>query len=186
MSHPVFWLAALLIPLGAWFGLRTLLRRRLGPFYRQQFRDPRRERAFLASLSFYLAFVLVRGITHAIRAGVGPFHNVSAGGLHIHHLVWGILLLLAIGYLWLLQIGTTGDGPSRRLSRVTACLYGVGAALTLDEFALWLRLQDVYWDPQGRESVDAVILFGALLSITFWGRPLLGRLIRGRGRGAAP
>jgi hypothetical protein len=160
--------------------------RRFGAYYHEHFRDPRRERVFLASVSFYLAFALVRGITHAIRAGVPPFHNVSAGGLHIHHLVWGILLLLGIGYLWLLQVGTAGDGPTRRLSRLTACLYGVGAALTLDEFALWLRLQDVYWSREGRESVDAVILFGALLSMTVWGGPLLGRLVRelARGRGA--
>jgi hypothetical protein len=54
-------------------------------------------------------------------------------------------------------------------------LYGVGAALTLDEFALWLNLQDVYWSPQGRSSIDAVILFGALLSASSWGFPLLKR-----------
>jgi hypothetical protein len=54
-------------------------------------------------------------------------------------------------------------------------LYGVGAALTLDEFALWLNLKDVYWSPQGRSSIDAVILFGALLSAGAWGFPLLQR-----------
>jgi hypothetical protein len=178
MAHPAFWLGALLIPFGVWLVLRTALPGRLGPYYREHFRDARRERVFLASVGFYLAFALVRGITHAIRAGVGPFHDVSAGGLHIHHLVWGILLLLGIGYLWLLQIGTTGDGPSRRLSRLTAVLYGVGAALTLDEFALWLRLQDVYWSRQGRESVDAVLLFGAMLSITLGGGRLFRRLLR--------
>jgi hypothetical protein len=178
MAHPAFWLVALLIPFGTWLVFRTALPGRLGPYYREHFRDARRERVFLASVGFYLAFALIRGITHAIRAGVGPFHDVSAGGLHIHHLVWGILLLLGIGYLWLLQIGTTGDGPGRRLSRLTAGLYGVGAALTLDEFALWLRLQDVYWSRQGRESVDAVLLFGAMLSITLGGGRLFRRLLR--------
>jgi hypothetical protein len=52
-------------------------------------------------------------------------------------------------------------------------LYGVGAALTLDEFALWLNLRDVYWSAEGRSSIDAIILFGALLSASAWGAPLL-------------
>jgi hypothetical protein len=54
-----------------------------------------------------------------------------------------------------------------------AILYGVGAALTLDEFALWLNLKDVYWSPEGRSSIDAVVLFGALLAASAWGLPLL-------------
>jgi hypothetical protein len=137
---------------------------------------------FLASAAFYLTFAMVRGITHAIRAGVGPFHDVAAGGVHVHHLVWGILLLLGIGYLWLLQVGAGEPGESRRLSRMTAILYGVGAALTLDEFALWLRLRDVYWTREGRESIDAVLLFGALLSAGLWGGPFLQALVGQLGR----
>ena len=57
-------------------------------------------------------------------------------------------------------------------------LYGVGAALTLDEFALWLNLANVYWSPQGRESIDAVVLFGSLLAIGTWGAPLYTALLR--------
>ena len=75
--------------------------------------------------------------------------TVVVGGMHLHHLVFGILLLLGFGYLWLAQVGT---GIGRSLdwpSRLTALLYGVGAALTLDEFALWLRLEDVYWAREG-------------------------------------
>ena len=75
--------------------------------------------------------------------GKGPLHDVVVGGMHLHHLVLGILLLLGAGYLWLAQVGT---GVGRSLdwpSRLTALLLGVGAALTLDEFALWLRLEDV-------------------------------------------
>ncbi|HXI95346.1 MAG TPA: hypothetical protein VNG04_04430 [Candidatus Acidoferrum sp.] len=124
---------------------------------------------FLASLGFLLTFAIVRGITHLIRAGVGPFHNVSSGGLHIHHLVWGILLLLVVGYIWLIEEGTT----SNLLSNVTAIAYGVGAALALDEFALWLNLQDVYWTGPGRESIDAVVIFLSLLSVGIWGGPFL-------------
>jgi hypothetical protein len=111
----------------------------------------------------------VRVITHLIKAGIGPFHNVSSGGLHIHHLVWGILLLLVVGYIWLIEAGT----GSNLLSSLTAVGYGVGAALALDEFALWLNLQDVYWTGPGRESIDAVVLFAAVLSVGIWGGPFL-------------
>ena len=145
--------------------------------YRLHFRDPRRERLFLASCSFLATFALVRAITRSIHAGVGPFHDVSAGRKHIHHLVWGILLLLAVGYVWLVQFGT-GLGDSRRWMRETALLYGAGSALTLDEFALWLNLADVYWAPEGRESIDATIVFGALLSAGFWGGPFLRAVAR--------
>jgi hypothetical protein len=135
--------------------------------YHFHFVDERRERLFLASVGFLVTFAVVRVITHLIRAGVGPFHNVTSGTLHIHHLVWGILILLVVGYLWLIQTG------SDLLSHVTAFAFGVGAALTLDEFALWLNFQDVYWAQQGRESIDAVVIFAALLSVGFWGHPLM-------------
>ncbi len=102
-----------------------------------------------------------------IRQGIGPVHNVSAGGLHIHHLVWGILLLIVVGYVWLLEVGV----GSSWVASLTAIAFGVGAALTLDEFALWLNLSDVYWERQGRESIDAVLIFGGLLSAGVWGWP---------------
>ena len=145
----------------------------LKDLYTFHFRSERRERMFLASLSFLATFAIVRGITHAIRAGVGPFHNVTSGGLHIHHLVWGILLMLLVGYVWLLEIGV---GSSWAAS-LTAIVFGVGAALTLDEFALWLNLSDVYWEQQGRVSIDAIVVFGALLSIGVWGWPFIRALI---------
>ena len=147
--------------------------------YHFHFQDERRERLFLASVGFLLTFGIVRGITHMIRAGVGPFHDVSNGTLHVHHLVWGILLLLLVGYVWLLQ-------PSGTLAwRLTAFAFGVGAALTLDEFALWLNFQDVYWARQGRESIDAVVILAALLSVGVWGYPFMGALARRfRRRGA--
>jgi len=141
--------------------------------------DVPRERVLIASLAFYLSFATVRVITHAIRDQIGPFHNVSVGGRHIHHLVWGILILLLVGYGWLWQVGL----KSRALGRVLAMLYGVGAALTLDEFALWLNLQDVYWERQGRASIDAVLLFSALLSIGIFGGPFLHHLAREAFRG---
>jgi len=130
--------------------------------YRKHFEDRRRERQFLSSSSFFLTFATVRVITHAIRANVGPFRNITPGGRHIHHMTFGITGLLVVGYLWMLELGT-GSG-SRGASRATSLTFGVGAALTLDEVALWLNLQDDYWTEQGRESIDAVILFGSLLS----------------------
>ncbi len=146
--------------------------------YHFHFKDERRERLFLASLGFLVTFGIVRIITISIRAGVGPFHNVSAGGTHIHHLVWGILILIVVGYVWLFEVGV----GSSWIASVTAIAFGVGAALTLDEFALWLNLQDVYWDRQGRQSIDAVVIFAALLSVGIWGGPFLravgGELLR--------
>ena len=64
------------------------------------------------------------------------------------------------------------------MSRLVSLLYGAGAALTLDEFALWLNLRDVYWAKEGRASIDVVILFGALLSIGVWGGRFLRALVR--------
>ena len=137
--------------------------------YHFHFQSERRERLFLASLGFLVTFAIVRVITHLIRAGVGPFHNVSSGGLHIHHLVWGILLLLIVGYVWLIEEGS----GSNWLASASAIAYGVGAALTLDEFALWLNLQDVYWTGPGRVSIDAVVIFAAGLSLGIWGGPFM-------------
>ena len=154
---------------------RSLLQRIAG-HYRDQLNNPRQERLFISSLTFLGGFTAARGITHAIQHRIGPFHNLSIGGRHLHHMVFGIGGLLAVGYLWLLLIGTQRH-PSLS-SRATAGLYGVGSALTLDEFALWLNLQDVYWAKQGRQSIDAVAVFGALLSIGVWGGPFLRAVAR--------
>jgi len=153
------------------------IHKHIAALYRLHFQSTRRERAFLASSSFFVTFATVRCIVHLIRAGRGPFHNVTPGGRHIHHLVWGILLLLVVGFAWLIDIGT-GIDEKRRWMRATSILYGSGSALTLDEFALWLNLADDYFSPQGRESIDAVILFGALLSAVSWGNPFLRALTR--------
>lgn len=150
--------------------------------YREHFHAARHERMFLASVAFFATFAAVRAITHLIRAGRGPFRDVVTRGGHIHHLVWGILLLLGVGYLWLIQVGTGGETGQAWASRLTALLFGVASALTLDEFALWLTFRDVYWEREGRLSIDAVVLFGSLLSIAMWGGPFLNDLIRLWGR----
>jgi hypothetical protein len=144
--------------------------------YARHFSDPRRERAFLSAVGFTAAFATARGITHAIRAGVGPFNNISEGGRHIHHSTFGIFGLLGLGYLWTYRLAIGPDPGRRWPSRVSASLYGVASALTLDEFALWLDLHDDYWDKQGRKSIDAVAIFGGLLTMGVAGRGALKEL----------
>jgi hypothetical protein len=168
-----------------------MLLARLHALYRRHFRDHRRERLFLASVCFLATFGLARAVTHWGRGQPDPF-AVIIGDTHVHHLVWGVFLLLVVGYLWLIQVGTGFRGASERLGRFTALLYGAGAALTLDEFALWLHLEDVYWEQQGRASIDAVMIFGAFVSAGLWGGPFLrgtvrqvARLVRRAGRRAA-
>jgi len=102
--------------------------------------------------AFVVTFLVTRFVTRMIRAGRGPFRNTTIGGVHVHHQVYGIFLLLGTGALEF-----TYDPRSPWLE-VLAALFGAGAALTLDEFALWVRLDDVYWGPEGRVSVDAVLV----------------------------
>jgi len=146
---------------------------KLGMLIHQRIPDRPQRRLFLASISFFVTFVGVRLLVASITHHVGPFSYVEMGGRHIHHLVWGILLLLISGYAEIAEVGT-GDAPSAIfLSRLLALIYGVGAALTLDEFALWLNLDPMaYWSRQGRESIDAVVIFGSLLAIGARGAPL--------------
>jgi hypothetical protein len=151
---------------------------RLLALYRRHFEEPRRERLFLASVSFFLTFAITRWTVHTLRAWVGTEAGVWIGDTHVHHLVWGIFILLGVGYAWLVQVGTGKDEMWSRTGRVMAVLYGVGAALTLDEFALWLNLEDVYWTEEGRGSIDAVILFGGLVSIGLWGGPFWRAVVR--------
>ena len=147
-----------------------MLWRDLQRLYSFHFREEWRERIFLTALGFAVAVAVVRSITLMIRMDVGPFHNVTTnGGLHIHHLVWGILLLLAVGFVWMLEIGV----GSSWVASLTAFAFGVGAALTLDEFALWLNLSDVYWQRQGKESLEALAIFGGLLAAGLVGWPFV-------------
>ena len=144
----------------------------LGHFLHERIPDRPRRRLFVASVSFFLTFAGVRGVVYCIVHRIPPFHFIEMGGRHIHHLVIGIVILLLVGYGWLAEIGTGADDASIFLSRLMSILYGVGAALTLDEFALWLNLRDVYWSREGRASIDAIILFGAFLAASAWGAPL--------------
>jgi hypothetical protein len=125
--------------------------------------SPRRERAMFATLGFFVALAITRGVTTSLHdEGAGANGGIIIGGVHIHHLVFGIVGLLIVGYAWLLLYGFE-PVPRRRWFRFIALAYGVCAALILDEFALWLNLRDVYWQRQGRESVDALAVFAGIL-----------------------
>ena len=134
-----------------------------------------RERAALWSwLGFTATFAAVRAITYSIRAGKGPFRNLSVGGAHLHHYMWGIALVSGVG-----AVGVLGEDETRR-HPVAAVTYGAGLALIVDEFALLLDLQDVYWAKQGRVSVDIGVGLVAAGGTTFSAIPILGRLARNR------
>ena len=129
----------------------------LADTYQEGIVDAGKQPELFGLLAFLVTFAIVRTITHGIRSGAhwSP-HNVQVKGLHVHHLVPGILLLLVVGY-----IGVMLEPPSP-WHEVIAVLFGIGASLTLDEFALWLDLRDVYWSREGRRSIDAVIVAGVL------------------------
>lgn len=152
---------------------------RLGYLIRSTIPDRPRRRMFIASVSFLFTFVGVRILVRLIMHNEGPFQWVMVHGRHIHHLVWGILILLLVGYGWLMDLGRSHSPLSIFLSRLMSVSYGVGAALTLDEFSIWLDLEpNAYWSSNGRLSIDAIILFGSLLAVGAWGAPFF----RGLGR----
>lgn len=116
--------------------------------------DSAGQRAGLILLgAMLLSFGFIRFSTRMIRAEVSWWPgNVTPGGLHIHHLVFGIVLMMVAGFL-----GFVSE-PGEPWIEILAGAFGVGMGLTLDEFALWLYLDDVYWSEEGRSSVDAVII----------------------------
>jgi len=129
----------------------------IGSLYERAIVDTGRQPEFLFFVAFLVSFGFIRTSAHMIRAQVSWWPgNVNVGGTHIHHLVWGILLLLIAGY-----IGVT-VAPDSPWHEILAVLFGIGTGLTLDEFALWLNLSDVYWSEQGRRSIDAVIVAATL------------------------
>lgn len=121
--------------------------------------------ALRALLAFLVTFAFLRALTAVIHFELLPIHNVvTKSGLHIHHLFWGILLLMVTGFVAL----ATRD-PAWHLR--IAVVFGCALALTLDEFALWLRLADVYWSREGLESLKAAAVAAAVLGIAAAGQP---------------
>lgn len=135
---------------------------------------PAERSALLSWLGFTATFGAVRAITYSIRRGKGPFRNLSVGGSHLHHYMWGIGMLTGVG-----AIAVRGEESTRRHPGV-ALTYGAGVALIVDEFALLLDLEDVYWAKQGRVSVDLGVGLVAAGGTTFTAIPILSRLVRNR------
>ena len=136
------------------------LRRKIVAAY-QQHVDYRRQAALWMWVTFIVTFIFLRILTFGIRFHLIPAKNVvTSSGLHIHHFVWGIVLLLLVGFLGITLW-------TERLHPWLGAAFGIGAALVLDEYALWLNLQDVYWLPAGRSSIDVVILVAALLGLYY-------------------
>lgn len=124
--------------------------------------DPGKLPIFLCAVAFIATFVITRWIVRSIRAGTGHLKDNVVGGLHIHHAVPGVILMVAGGLGGLAAQSTAWRS-------VAGIGFGIGLALVLDEFALILHLQDVYWTDQGRTSVDAVLLTGAVLVLVVLG-----------------
>ncbi|WP_435372374.1 hypothetical protein [Streptomyces ficellus] len=140
----------------------------MGHWFYRNIVEPGKLPLLVALASFILTFLITRTVTRLIRAGRGPFRNVGRDGLHIHHVVPGVVLTL-IGGFGAVAVGRHGAAPI-----VCAVLLGVGAGLVLDEFALILHLDDVYWTEEGRKSVEVVVLTAALLLLVLGGFSPLG------------
>src|ERR1700730_3765477 len=153
----------------------TEVARALAPAVRTAYHeelDPAHRSALLSWLAFTATFAVTRGITYSIRAGKGPFGNLSAGGEHLHHYLWGIGMLTGVG-----AVAVRGEDRHRRHPAV-ALSYGAGLALIVEEFALLLDLKDVYWARQGRISIDVGVGAIALTGSYFAALPVLRRLKR--------
>ncbi|MEV5732275.1 hypothetical protein ACWER6_33020 [Streptomyces sp. NPDC004009] len=135
----------------------------MGHWWERNILEPGKLPLLLALAAFVLTFLVTRVITRLIRAGRGPFGNVRAGGLHIHHVVPGVVLTVVGGF------GAVASDRHGAGGAVAAVVFGVGAGLVLDEFALILHLDDVYWTAEGRKSVEAVVLTAALVGLLLAG-----------------
>lgn len=133
--------------------------------YNKHIRGHREEPRFLILTSFILTFIAARLIVYNIEFHVFtmlPTRYIIIHDIHVHHLVWGIFLLLIAGFIRIPQFG-------HELYRISSILYGMGAALTLDEFSLWLRFDpNAYFGKEGRISIDAVSIFILIVLSSLW------------------
>ncbi|MEU7024870.1 hypothetical protein ABZ990_30165 [Streptomyces sp. NPDC046203] len=129
----------------------------MGHWFSRNIVEPGKLPMLLALTAFVLTFLVTRTITRLIRAGKGPFRDLSSGGTHIHHVVPGVVLTVLGGF------GAVASGRYGLGAAVFAVLFGAGAGLVLDEFALILHLDDVYWTDEGRKSVEVVVFTAALV-----------------------
>lgn len=136
----------------------------MGQWLQRNIIEPGKLPLLLALAAFVLTFLVTRLITRLIRAGKGPFGNVQgAGGVHIHHVVPGVVLTIIGGF------GAVASGRHGLAPVVWAVIFGIGAGLVLDEFALILHLDDVYWSEAGRKSVEVVVVTVALVGLVLSG-----------------
>src|SRR3954468_4289496 len=142
----------------------------LSDFWHDQLVAHDRQALFLVLISFLAAFGFIRlsaRLSRSPRFTWWPGSVVSESGVHLHHLVWGICLMLGGG---ILGFALYNSSPGLE---ICAALFGIGAGLTIDEFALWVYLDDVYWAREGRSSIDAaVIAAGVMLLVLFGGQPI--------------
>lgn len=135
-------------------------------FWQVQLVENHRELVFLVLVGFLLSFLFIRASTRLMRSPRVPWWPgsiVSEGGLHVHHLVFGIITMMLAGVLGFADHGKTA------LSLFAAFGFGVGIGLTIDEFALWLHLDDVYWSEEGRRSIDATVILAVILGMILLG-----------------
>jgi hypothetical protein len=135
-------------------------------FWNDQILAEEKQGLFLVLIGFLLSFGFIRMSTRLMRSPRVPWWPgsvVSESGVHVHHLVFGIVTMMAAG-----AVGFTvlGDSP---YAEICAFLFGVGAGLTIDEFALWVYLEDVYWSEQGRVSIDATVIAAAAMGLILLG-----------------
>jgi hypothetical protein len=114
-------------------------------------------------VAFLISFLAIRTSARLTRSVSWWPGGVQSGGVHVHHLVWGICLMMLCGFL---AFAAPLEAPWWHL---VAIGFGVGAGLTMDEFALWVRLQDVYWTQQGRASLDATVVAAAFAALVVLG-----------------
>ncbi|AZM44697.1 hypothetical protein DMB38_01700 [Streptomyces sp. WAC 06738] len=125
--------------------------------------DTARVPPLLALAALVVTFLVTRGITRMIRAGRGPFRNVDPGGMHIHHVVPGVVLMVIGGFgAVFVEGGVVAES-------VVAVVFGMGTGLVLDEFALIVHLHDVYWSEQGRASVEVTVLTTVVVGMVLIG-----------------
>ncbi|MFE4688874.1 hypothetical protein ACFRH6_02320 [Streptomyces sp. NPDC056749] len=140
----------------------------MGHWFQQNIVEPGKLPLLLALSAFVLTFAITRMITRMIRAGKGPFRNFTPGGVHVHHVVPGVVLSVVGGF------GAVASGQHGAAAGVLAVVFAVGAGLVLDEFALILHLDDVYWTEEGRRSVEVVVLTASLVLLVLAGFSPLG------------
>jgi lysyl-tRNA synthetase class 2 len=124
-----------------------------------------RQGVFLVLVGFVGSFAFIRMSTRMIRAEVSwwPGNVESESGVHVHHLVFGIITMMVAG-----TVGFAALGASP-LTEICAFFFGIGAGLTIDEFALWVYLEDVYWAEEGRSSIDATVIAASLIGLIVLG-----------------